>query len=89
MAVTPARVDCAAGDWTLIASSVPKIMAVFLTNPNIQGFVMPSANKPNAKTDLQPWVPVTGQANSVFNDDGTTNWWFWSDVATSVTVWKL
>ena len=92
MAVVAAVVNCAAGDWTQIAFGVSKIAGVFpRSNPNLQTFIIPTTTnvKPAAKVDTQPWVGMTGIQNSVLNDDGSTYWWLWTDVACSVVVWKV
>jgi len=94
MAVTAALVSCAANDWTLVASAVSKIAGVFPRNPNAQLFIIPtSANTKPGALDLatQPAVPVTGQPNSVLNDDGTTFWWIWNPgtAAVPVVIWNL
>lgn len=94
MAVSGAVVSCAANDWTLVASGVSKIGGIFPRNPNTQLFLCPTtANQrpgnSSQKLDNQPWVPLTGPANSVINDDGTTYWWIWTATAVDVTVWKI
>lgn len=94
MAVTAAVVTCVANDWTLVASAVPKIAAFSARNPNNQCFLCPTTanTKPGGSSSLTanlPYIPFTGAANSVVNDDGSTYWWVWTATACDVVVWKV